>query len=251
LIDLESIFAMPGLVVDRYTCSGETQSIGGGYKLPFPTGLEPPKTGGMLNRGSDRRFRFSPERTARSTLQNSFIASMEAPELEFFAAANIGSRDYASMDAATANGSSSPMMLSSSDFAPARHSTACCTDLALRREIRKKFANQQQHQQLQQEKQSGYSLANSSSTLSLGHSFRREIEAEDRVENLQLWEEFDQPLNAKKAVPHSWHGESHGNHSGKKLENSLRKTKGLVQGFFQTLGFSSRRSSSGVFRRAS
>ena len=243
---------MPGLILERYTCSGETQSIGGGYKLPFPTGLEPPKTGGMLNRGSDRRLRFSPERTARSTtLQNSFIASMEAPEMDFFVTANIDSREYASMDAATANGSSSPTMLSSSDFAPARHSTACCTDLALRREIRKKFANQQQHQQQQQEKQSGYSLANSSSTLSLGHSFRREIEAEDRVENLQLWEEFDQPLNGKKAVPHSWHGESHGNHSGKKLENSLRKTKGLVQGFFYTLGLSSRRSSSGVFRRAS
>ena len=242
---------MPGLILDRYTSSGETQSIGVGYKLSFPTALEPPKTGGMFNRGSDRRLGFSPDKTARSTLQNSIIASMDSPEMEFFAIANIGSRDYASMDAATANGSSSPMMLSGSDFAPARHSTACCTDLALRREIRKKFANQQQHQQLQQEKQSGYSIANSSSTLSLGHSFRREIEAEDRVENLQLWEEFDQPLNGKKAVPHSWHGESHGNHSGKKLENSLRKTKGLVQGFFQTLGFTSRRSSSGVFRRAS
>lgn len=134
---------------------------------------------------------------------------------------------------------------------PARHSTACCSDLAFRRELRKRF-------HVEPALDENGLRRDSTSSFTLGNSFRRELEKEDRVESLALWEETDhrtQPTStrnvvaAQNAAPHSWHAgdtvaSSRNSTRNKGLDAILRKKKSsFFNGFFSGLSFSSSRKS--------
>ncbi|KAG0580738.1 hypothetical protein KC19_4G195300 [Ceratodon purpureus] len=134
---------------------------------------------------------------------------------------------------------------------PARHSTACCSDLAFRRELRKRL--NAEHTVVENGLR-----RDSTSSFTLGNSFRRELEKEDRVESLALWEETDhrtQPtcnrnvVAAHNAAPHSWHAgdtaaSSRTSSRNKGLDAILRKKKSsFFNGFFSGLSFSSSRKS--------
>lgn len=83
-------------------------------------------------------------------------------------------------------------MRGSHDVLPARHSTACCTDASVRQELRKKFNLDDDDDHVA----GRHSFARR-------HSFRRKLEmqAEDRVENLALWEETETTSTTTSPTP--------------------------------------------------
>lgn len=78
------------------------------------------------------------------------------------------------------------------DVLPARHSTACCTDASLRQELRKRFNLDDDDDHVA----GRHSFARR-------HSFRRKLEmqAEERVENLALWEETETTTTTTTRTP--------------------------------------------------
>lgn len=131
--------------------------------------------------------------------------------------------------------------------APKRHSTACCSDMAFRREQRKKLM----HVEPTVDEQAGLQLRNTSS-LAMNWSFRRELEAEDEGvdESLALWEETVpgdgiQPVTRSRNVvnnnihpaPNSWHaGDTASSRNYKK-----KSTSSFFNGLFSGLNLSTSR----------
>ena len=137
----------------------------------------------------------------------------------------------------------------SADFIPARHSTACCTDAALRRELWKKFG----HAELTLDETPNIF----SDSYAMGHSFRRDPDSQDRVESLALWEETEmrctissRDRNISKDMLRSSHSDklaSSTSGSNTELEPIFRKPKkassNFFNGFFSGLPFSAARRS--------
>nr|PNR49136.1 hypothetical protein PHYPA_011032 [Physcomitrium patens] len=181
---------------------------------------------------------------------------LESPELETFNTDAISEDDSSVFTASTRTSNtisdddslvldfgraSADLGRASIDFAPARHSTACCTDLAFRRELRRRF-------QFEPPLDESTGLRNS---FAMGHSFRRELEKEDCVESLALWEETEAPASRDRVVqkgtfPHPWHGDtaSTGSSRNGTLESLFRKPKkSFLNGLFSGLNFTSTRRS--------
>lgn len=262
---------MPGRVMIPQTALRETRTTPEVYKLTFP-GMgaeEPTSKSGFRGSFIVRRFQNGYRKVQPSK------TSFDAPELESFSTATAtSSEDHSSSiaDASVFTASTrtsrtgtiisgddsfllTELSRSNADFTPARHSTACCTDLALRRELRKKFHVEPTVDEDDQR-----------DNFAMGHSFRRELEKEVSVESLALWEETEQlpaaaPLSRGPAAPkvqnkapHSWHAGDPAALSrlnttyssrNKGLESILRgpKKKSFFNGFFSGLSFSSSRKS--------
>jgi hypothetical protein len=214
---------------------GETGKAMGAYKLTFPGSLasqESMTIAGFRNAFAGRRLRNVEYRNAAQ--QSTASRSLEAPEMEHFASISeddelhsnesvstassnaISDDDYSLTDRAstrtrnTVSDDDALLMEFASradDFAaqPMRHSTACCSDLAFRRELRKRTLPVEPAVDERLDSASSFTLGNS--------SFRLELEKEDRVESLALWEERDhrtrpsstRNVAASLAAPHSWH----------------------------------------------
>lgn len=261
---------MPGKASDAKTESSSEPSAAatttmGVYKLTFPGDASPTTTTTTFRHASMGR-RFIPGYTPSRVQPVAKSTSLESPELEHFTTVGMAMSvtDTISEDDATSVFTSSTrtsntvsdddisladfaVRTTSAEFLPARHSTACCTDVALRRELRKKFHTEP-------------TLDEARNTLSdsfaMGHSFRRELEIEDRVESLALWEETEmlsttssRDRNISKDMPHSWHGDTASSMSSrnKGLESIFRKPKkassNFFNGFFSGLPFSAARRS--------
>lgn len=258
---------MPGRVLVPQTDSSQESSFAtpemGVYKLTFPGDQKSPTTAKSTPfRPSNLGRGFIPS-YATARVQPMAKTYLESPVLEHFTTVAMATDTISEDDAISIFTSSTrtsntvsdddisladfAVRSTSADFAPARHSTACCTDLALRRELRKKFHVEP-------------ALDEAPNTLSdsfaMGHSFRRELEKEDRVESLALWEETEMPASnfsrdrtITKDMPHSWHGDTASSMSSrnKGLEAIFRKPKkassSFFNGFFSGLTFSTSRRS--------
>ncbi|KAG0631395.1 hypothetical protein M758_1G250300 [Ceratodon purpureus] len=253
---------MPGRVLARQAdslqdISSPTTKMGV-YKLTFPGDQRSPTTA--------KTTPFRPSNLGRGFVPSARVqplskTSEESSELEHFTSVAMAT-DTISEDDTTSIFTSSTrtsntisdddisladfaMRSTSADFAPARHSTACCTDLALRRELRKKFHVEPALDEAPDTLRDSFAM---------GHSFRRELEKEDRVESLALWEETETPASNSsrtitKDMPHSWHGDTASSMSSrnKGLEAIFRKPKkasaSFFNGFFSGLTFSTSRRS--------
>lgn len=241
---------MPGRVLIPETASRESGKMEN-YKLAFPGAPQQQSTksgfrGSFMGRRFNNDFRkVQPSKT-----------SMESPEVDICNTGTISEDDSSVFTASTRTSNtisdddslvldfgraSADLGRASIDFAPARHSTACCTDLAFRRELRRRF-------QFEPPLDESTGLRNS---FAMGHSFRRELEKEDCVESLALWEETEAPASRDRVVqkgtfPHPWHGDtaSTGSSRNGTLESLFRKPKkSFLNGLFSGLNFTSTRRS--------
>nr|PNR58410.1 hypothetical protein PHYPA_005405 [Physcomitrium patens] len=232
---------MPGRVLIPETASRESGKMEN-YKLAFPGAPQQQSTksgfrGSFMGRRFNNDFRkVQPSKT-----------SMESPEVDICNTGTISEDDSSVFTASTRTSNTisdddSSLMdfgRASADFAPARHSTACCTDLQFRRDLRKRF-------QVEPALDEASGLSDS---FAVGHSFRRELEKEDRVESLALWEETEAPSSQDRTMqkylsPHSWHGDTASSASSRNrmLESIFRKPrKSFLSSLFSGLTFSTSR----------
>jgi hypothetical protein len=207
----------------------------GVFKLTFPGETSPTVTATSKFspfRQSSVARRFIPSYATGRVQPVAKATSLESPEMA------ADEDDATSVFTASTRTSDDDVSLadfavrSTSDFVPARHSTACCTDVALRRELRRKFHVEP--------------------ALAVGHSFRRELldQEEDRVESLALWEEsvVDTPCHRSISKDLPWHGDiaSSASSRNRGLESLFRKPRkasslSFFTGFFSGLPFSTSR----------
>lgn len=145
--------------------------------------------------------------------------------------------DSVLMDFASRASSIDDVLFSCAPQVPKRHSTACCTDMAFRREQRKR--------NFEPPTVDTNNNNNTSSSLAMTLSFRRELDLEDdRVDHsLALWEETPvehvRPVRNVHPAPHSWHAGDTAASSGSS-RNKKKLSKSFFNGLF--LGLTSRRS---------
>lgn len=214
----------------------------GVYKLTFPGEASPTVTATSKFapfRQSSVARRFIPSYANGRVQPVAKASSLESPEMERMATDEDDVTSVFTASTRTSNTISDDddvsladfAVRSSSDFLPARHSTACCTDVALRRELRRKFLVEP--------------------ALAVGHSFRRELldQEDDRVESLALWEEsVDPPCDRSISKDLPWHGDIASSTSSRNrgLESLFRKPRkasslSFFTGFFSGLPFSTSR----------
>lgn len=225
------------------------------YKMSFPG--SPHKSAASPTTKSGFRGAMFPGRRSNAKVQPTLRSFLESPEPERFSDRGTSSEDDSSslFTASTRTSNtltsdddaslrelslrSGTSTTSSNDLLPARHSTACCTDLALRRELRKKFHIEP-----------AVDEPAPRNSFAMGHSFRRELEVEDRVESLALWEETEMTTSSRDRVVRKDVNNAFGDSalsmgSGRKgLEPLFRKPKksgSFFNGFFSGLSFSTSR----------